>query len=96
MAGVPIAPSSMLGMPSYLPPGQLTALHPFVMHQQGVPQSMPPHVPQSHVGHFHSIPAMSSLQQWQNQQVLTDECMFSSYYKIYFWYCLIYIFYDLV
>ncbi|XP_048325351.1 uncharacterized protein LOC107414965 isoform X3 [Ziziphus jujuba] len=78
VAGVPIAPSSILGMPSYLPPGQLTALHPFVMHQQGVPQSMPQHVPQSHVGHFHSIPAMSSLQQWQNQQAVSDGVQISS------------------
>ncbi|EXB43113.1 hypothetical protein L484_002581 [Morus notabilis] len=71
VAGVPIPPSSILGMPSYLPPGQLTALHPFVMHQQGVPHSVT-HVPQSHVGNFHSVPAMSSLQQWQNQQAVTE------------------------
>ncbi|KAL3524450.1 hypothetical protein ACH5RR_017284 [Cinchona calisaya] len=65
--GVPIAPSSLLGMPTYLPHGQVTALHSFVMHQQGVPHSVP-----SHVGHFHSVPAMSSLQQWQNQQVISE------------------------
>lgn len=60
-------------MPTYLPSGQVTALHPYVMHQQGVPHSVPSHVPPSHVGHFHSIPAMGSLQQWQNQQVLRNE-----------------------
>ncbi|XAR52160.1 hypothetical protein NMG60_11020083 [Bertholletia excelsa] len=65
--GVPIAPS-LLGMPAYLPPGQVTAMHPFVVHQQGVPQSVPSHVTQSHVGHFQSVPAISSFQQWQNQQ----------------------------
>ncbi|KAL5567681.1 hypothetical protein UlMin_024260 [Ulmus minor] len=77
-AGVPIAPSSLLGMPSYLQPGQLTALHPFVMHQQGVPQSVPPHVPHSHVGHFHSIPGMSSFQQWQTQQAVPESVQASS------------------
>ncbi|GLT66648.1 hypothetical protein SLA2020_390030 [Shorea laevis] len=58
VSGVPIAPSSLLAMPTYLPSGQVTALHPYVMHQQGVPHSVPSHVPPSHVGHFHSIPAM--------------------------------------
>ncbi|GLU21321.1 hypothetical protein SLE2022_374670 [Rubroshorea leprosula] len=69
---VPIAPSSILGMHTYLPPGQVTALPPFVMHQQGVPQSMPSHIPQSHVGHFHSIAAMSSIHQWQNHPTAAD------------------------
>ncbi|XP_027357300.1 uncharacterized protein LOC113866658 isoform X6 [Abrus precatorius] len=70
--GVPIAPSSLLVPPSYLPHGQVTALHPFVMHQQGVPNSVAPHVPQSHAGHFHPVPSMSPLQQWQNQQSVSD------------------------
>jgi hypothetical protein len=63
-------------MPTYLPSGQVTAMHPYVMHQQGVPHSVPSHGPPSHVGHFHSIPAMGSLQQWQNQQVLRNETSF--------------------
>ena len=63
-------------MPTYLPSGQLTAMHPYVMHQQGVPHSVPSHGPPSHVGHFQSIPAMGSLQQWQNQQVLRNETSF--------------------
>ncbi|KAK4431275.1 hypothetical protein Salat_0889600 [Sesamum alatum] len=61
--GVAYAPSSLFGMPTYLP----TALHPFVMHQQGVPH--PSHVTQSH---FHSLPAMSSVQNWQSQQAVPD------------------------
>ncbi|CAI9086942.1 OLC1v1020882C2 [Oldenlandia corymbosa var. corymbosa] len=65
--GVPIAGSSLLPMPTYLPHGQVTALHPYVMHQQGVPHSLP-----SHIGPFHSVPAVSSVQQWQNQQVLSE------------------------
>ncbi|GMP70717.1 hypothetical protein CsSME_00029446 [Camellia sinensis var. sinensis] len=51
---------------------QVTTLHPFVMHQQGVPHSVPAHVTQSHVGHFHSVPAISSLQHWQNQQAASE------------------------
>ncbi|KAE8717481.1 RNA polymerase II degradation factor 1-like isoform X5 [Hibiscus syriacus] len=60
---VPIAPSSLLGMPSYLPPGQVTALHSFVMHQQGFPHSVA-----SHDGQY-SMPTILSNQQWQNQQI---------------------------
>jgi len=70
--GVPITPSSLLVQPSYLPHGQVTALHPFVMHQQGVPNSVASHVPQSHVGHFHPVPSISPVQQWQSQQVSED------------------------
>ncbi|PRQ60553.1 hypothetical protein RchiOBHm_Chr1g0382561 [Rosa chinensis] len=69
---VPIGHSSLLGMPPFLLPGQVTGMHPFVLHQPGVPHSMPPQFPQSHVGNFHSIPAMSSLQQWQNQQAPSE------------------------
>ncbi|CAL0319552.1 unnamed protein product [Lupinus luteus] len=69
---VPITPLSILVSPSYLPPGQVTTLHPFVMHQQGVPNSVASHVPQSHVGYFHPVPAMSPPQQWQNQQVVSE------------------------
>lgn len=61
--GVAFAPSSLFGMPTYIP----TAIHPFVVHQQGVPH--PSHVTQSH---FHALPAMSSIQNWQNQQALPD------------------------
>lgn len=70
--GVAIAPSSLIVPHPYLPPGQVTALHPFVMHQQGVPNSVASHVPQSHVGHFHPVPTMSTMQQWQNQQAVSE------------------------
>ncbi|XP_059628955.1 uncharacterized protein LOC132271552 isoform X2 [Cornus florida] len=71
--GVPLAPSSLLGMPTYLPPGQVTALHPFVVHQQGVPHSVPSNVTQSHGGHFHSVvPTVSSIENWQNQQAVSE------------------------
>jgi hypothetical protein len=78
--GVAIAPSSLIVPHPYLPPGQVTALHPFVMHQQGVPNSVASHVPQSHVGHFHPVPTMSTMQQWQNQQVSSVYIYARSYY----------------
>ncbi|XP_041993146.1 uncharacterized protein LOC121743839 isoform X3 [Salvia splendens] len=57
--GVPFAPSSMFGMPPYLP----TALHPFVMHQHGVPH--PSQVTQSPL---QSLSGMPLVQNWQSQQ----------------------------
>ncbi|XP_057804235.1 uncharacterized protein LOC131019653 isoform X2 [Salvia miltiorrhiza] len=61
--GVPFAPSSLFGMPAYLP----TTLHPFVMHQHGVPH--PSQVTQSP---FQSLSVMPSVQNWQSQQSLSD------------------------
>ncbi|XP_022722881.1 uncharacterized protein LOC111279993 isoform X4 [Durio zibethinus] len=63
---VPSVPIAPLGMPLYLPHGPMTALHSFVMHQQGVPHSVA-----SHVGHY-SMPAMSSIEQWQNGQTSSE------------------------
>ncbi|KAJ6340725.1 hypothetical protein OIU77_008475 [Salix suchowensis] len=77
VAGVPMAPTSLLGMPTYLPPGQVAALHPFILHQQGIHHSMTSHA-QSHAGHFHSIPAIPSLPQWQNQQAVTESAQLST------------------
>lgn len=71
---VAYAPSSLLGMPPYVPPGQVAALHPFVMHQQGVPH--PSHVMQSH---FHS--AMSSIQNWQQVSIILF-CFCSLVYRV--------------
>ncbi|GFP88764.1 hypothetical protein PHJA_001020100 [Phtheirospermum japonicum] len=60
---VAFAPSSLFGMQTYLPAG----LHPFLMHQQGVPHP-------SHIGqpHFHSLNGMSPIQNWQGQQALPE------------------------
>ncbi|GER50039.1 kinesin-1 heavy chain [Striga asiatica] len=60
---VTFAPSSLLGMPTYIPTGQMAALHPFVMHQQGLP--IPSQVLQSHL---HVVSAMPPTQNWQDQQ----------------------------
>ncbi|XP_047322397.1 uncharacterized protein LOC124926248 isoform X2 [Impatiens glandulifera] len=69
--GIAIPPSSLVGMPTYLSPGQIAAFHPFLVHQQSL-HSVPPHVAQSHYANFHTFPAASSLQHWPNQQVVTD------------------------
>ncbi|XP_023533442.1 uncharacterized protein LOC111795329 isoform X3 [Cucurbita pepo subsp. pepo] len=72
VSGVPMAPSSLLGMPPYLTPGQMAALHPFLIHQPGVPHSVPSPVPQSHMAHFSSLPAVSSIQPWQTKQIVSE------------------------
>ncbi|XP_057997571.1 uncharacterized protein LOC131176542 [Hevea brasiliensis] len=51
-------------------------IHSFCINR--IPHSMPSHVPQSHVGHFNSIPAMSSLPQWQNQQAASEGAQLST------------------
>ncbi|KAL8095660.1 uncharacterized protein LOC141689790 isoform X4 [Apium graveolens] len=71
VAAVPIVPQSLVQVPTYLA-GQVAALHPYVMHQQAVQQSVSSHVAQSHTAHFQSVPAMSSLQHWQNQQAALE------------------------
>ncbi|KAJ4952906.1 hypothetical protein NE237_029738 [Protea cynaroides] len=79
--GVPVAPSSLLGVGTYLPPGQMTALHPFIMHQQGVLQSLPTtnsHVPQSNMNHFQPVSPMSSHPHWQNQQAAPEGSQMSN------------------
>ncbi|XP_076898610.1 uncharacterized protein LOC143552220 isoform X2 [Bidens hawaiensis] len=62
-------PQSLHGMPAYYPPGQLAALPPFILHH---PQNVNPHLLQSHVGQFYSLPASSSIQHWQSQQAFTE------------------------
>ncbi|XP_039009895.1 uncharacterized protein LOC120138509 isoform X2 [Hibiscus syriacus] len=57
---VPSVPVPPAGMPTYFPPGQVSALHSFILQQQGTP-----HPVTSHVGHC-TMPDTSSIQQWQN------------------------------
>ncbi|KAF6153720.1 hypothetical protein GIB67_000953 [Kingdonia uniflora] len=64
--GFPVVPSSLLGMNAYLQPGQVAAIHPYIMHQQ------------AHAGQFQAIPAISAHQQWQNQQVVLENTQISS------------------
>ena len=67
---VAFGPTPLLGMAPYAQPGQVTALHPFVMHQQGVPH--PSHVMQSH---FHSVSTLPSVQNWQQVSVILFCCL---------------------
>ncbi|GAB2228539.1 hypothetical protein Droror1_Dr00022659 [Drosera rotundifolia] len=69
IAALPVAPQSLVGIPPYLPPGQMAALHPYILHQQGANGSVPSHVPQSPSVQFHSVPALSPFQHWASQQV---------------------------
>ncbi|KAF8042813.1 hypothetical protein BT93_A1211 [Corymbia citriodora subsp. variegata] len=77
--GVPLESSSLLALPAYLPPAQVPPLHPFVMHQPGIPQSMPSNVPHSQLNQYQSIPSLSSNQQWQNQQDISGEAHISKH-----------------
>ncbi|XP_076937999.1 uncharacterized protein LOC143605948 [Bidens hawaiensis] len=69
ITSVQMNPQSLHGMSASYPPGQLAALPPFILHH---PQNVNPHLLQSHVGQFHSLPANSSIQHWQSQQVFTE------------------------
>lgn len=63
LPAVQVPPQSIQhGMPPFFPPGQLTAVHPFILHHQNVNS----HLVQSHVGQFHSLPT------WQNQQAISE------------------------
>ncbi|RZC84653.1 hypothetical protein C5167_047440 [Papaver somniferum] len=79
--GVHIVPSSLFGIGAYGLPGQVAALHPFVMQQQGAPPSVTSantHIPQSHVGQLQSGPAISFHPQWENQQAVPESSQVSS------------------
>ncbi|GMI76516.1 hypothetical protein like AT5G53620 [Hibiscus trionum] len=69
VSSVPIAP---VGMPTYFPPGQVSALHSFIVQQQGAPHSVA-----SHVGHY-TMPDSSSIQQWQNQLTSSEALQLST------------------
>lgn len=70
---VPVLPPAF-GMGAFAPVGQITALHPFVMHQQGIPEfvsSANSIIPQSHAGHLQSMSVMPAPHQ-QEQQVVQE------------------------
>lgn len=70
--GIPVVPSSIIRMGSFVPPGQVNPLPPFVMHPQSAPQpassnsaSLSPH-------NMDTFQATTTRQYLQNQQVLND------------------------
>ncbi|WOL18134.1 hypothetical protein Cni_G26927 [Canna indica] len=75
ISNVPIMPSSIVGINAFIPPGQMTSMLPYVMNQQGVPQSVASTnspILQSHMGIFQPMPVVPPQQHWQNQQSLLD------------------------
>ncbi|XP_010940952.1 uncharacterized protein [Elaeis guineensis] len=75
ISGVPVVPSSIVGIGAFLPPGQMTSLHPYLMHPQGVPQSASStnsSIPQPQMGHFQPLSTIPAHQQWQNEQMVPD------------------------
>ncbi|KAI4384868.1 hypothetical protein MLD38_002965 [Melastoma candidum] len=63
---------TLLGLPAYIPPGAVNALHPFIMHQQGLPHPVNSNVPPE-AEHHSSVPSVSIMQQWHNQQGVPGE-----------------------
>lgn len=69
--GVPVVPSSVLGMGTFIPSGPVIAPHPYVVHPQGAPQSVASassHLSQNQMGYFQPVPGLSH-QHWHSQQV---------------------------
>ncbi|KAI3981911.1 hypothetical protein MKX01_041174 [Papaver californicum] len=62
--GVSVISPSLVGMGAYLPNGHVSAVHPFVMHQQGIPQLQ--------MEHCQPIPSIVSHKHWQNHQVVSE------------------------
>lgn len=76
LPSVSVVPSSIISMNALIPPGQMSAMHSYVMDPQGVPQSVASTnslIPQSHMGHFQSMPLVPPHQLWQNHQVLVAQ-----------------------
>ncbi|KAI4370224.1 hypothetical protein MLD38_018594 [Melastoma candidum] len=52
---------TLQGLPAYIPPGAVNALHPFIMHQQGLPHPVNSNVPPE-AEHHSSVPSVSIMQ----------------------------------
>ncbi|KAI4325022.1 hypothetical protein MLD38_030455 [Melastoma candidum] len=63
-----LGPSTLVGLSAYIPSGQVNAFYPYAMNQQGVPHSVNSKLPPSEVGQYPSVPLVSPVQQWHNQQ----------------------------
>ncbi|KAK4784494.1 hypothetical protein SAY86_018862 [Trapa natans] len=76
-----IALPPLLSTPGYIPPGYVTAVHPFHMHQKGVAQSLIANVPQSQVSHYQAIQPSSTIPEWQNAQGISEGSKQSDHHK---------------
>ncbi|CAD5192986.1 unnamed protein product [Musa acuminata subsp. malaccensis] len=71
LPSVSVVPSSIISMNALIPPGQMSAMHSYVMDPQSVASTNSP-IPQSHMGHFQSMPMVPPHQLWQNHQTASD------------------------
>ena len=70
-AALPVAPSPVFGMGAVLPSDPIGMMHPFSMHQQGIPQNIQPYgveVPPLAFGQCQSISAIVPPQQLMTPQ----------------------------
>ncbi|XP_010235365.1 uncharacterized protein LOC100831359 isoform X2 [Brachypodium distachyon] len=64
---VPVVPSSLLGIGGFVPPGQMAGMHSYMLHPQGIAQSLAP--PNSGVPQFGTFqPSIQPSVHWPNQQ----------------------------
>ncbi|XP_039010976.1 uncharacterized protein LOC120139956 isoform X2 [Hibiscus syriacus] len=70
---VPSVPVAPVGMPTYFPPGQVSALHSFILQQQGASHSVTPHVR----GHYTMLDT-PSIQQWQRKLTSSEGLQLSA------------------
>ncbi|CAM0911766.1 unnamed protein product [Alopecurus aequalis] len=64
---VPMVPSSLLGIGGFVPPGQMAGMHSYMLHPQGIPQSLAsPNSGVPQFGTFH--PTIQPSLHWPNQQ----------------------------
>ncbi|KAJ0964091.1 hypothetical protein J5N97_029213 [Dioscorea zingiberensis] len=70
--GIPVAPSSIISMSGFLPPGQVNPLPPFVMHPQSVPQPASSTNSSLPLINMDTFQPNAPQQQWQNQQAVPD------------------------
>ncbi|XP_064946346.1 uncharacterized protein LOC103970782 isoform X2 [Musa acuminata AAA Group] len=71
LPSVSVVPSSIISMNALIPPGQMSAMHSYVMDPQSVASTNSP-IPKSHMGHFQSMPMVPPHQLWQNHQTASD------------------------
>ena len=65
---VPVVPS-LLGLSGFVPPGQMAGMHSYMLHPQGIPQSLAS--PNSGVPQFGTFqPTIQPTMHWPNQQVI--------------------------
>uniref|UniRef100_A0ACD5Y8G3 Uncharacterized protein n=1 Tax=Avena sativa TaxID=4498 RepID=A0ACD5Y8G3_AVESA len=64
---VPAVPSSLLGLGGFAPPGQMAGMHSYMLHPQGIPQSLAS--PNSGIPQFGTFqPTVQPSLHWPNQQ----------------------------